>query len=80
MQCSDRVLSRIAGRVVIAGKGSVRYRGSRPDHHLYCAPTLILGAVDKEAVMKVVVLDHPKILGFFLRKIYGIKKIKETKE
>ena len=38
------------------------------------------GAVDKEAVMKVVVLDHPKILGFFLRKIYGIKKRKETKE
>ena len=39
-----------------------------------------VGAVDKEAVMKVVVLDHPKILGFFLRKIYGIKKIKDTKE
>ena len=27
--------------------------------------------------MKVVVLDHPKFLSFFLRKIYGIKKIKD---
>lgn len=27
--------------------------------------------------MKVVLLDHPKILSFFLRKIYGIKKVKE---
>ncbi|MBQ6336896.1 MAG: stage V sporulation protein SpoVM [Ruminococcus sp.] len=29
--------------------------------------------------MKVVVLDHPKILSFFLRRIYGIKKVKEQK-
>ena len=27
--------------------------------------------------MKVVVLDRPKVLSFFLRKIYGIKKVKE---
>ena len=26
--------------------------------------------------MKVVVLDHPKVVSFFLRKIYGIKKVK----
>ena len=29
--------------------------------------------------MKVVVLDRPKILSFFLRKIYGIKKVKDNK-
>lgn len=29
--------------------------------------------------MNVVVLDHPKILSFFLRRIYGIKKVKEQK-
>jgi len=27
--------------------------------------------------MKVVLLDHPKILGFFLRKYYRIPKVKE---
>lgn len=27
--------------------------------------------------MKVVVLDKPKFLSFFLRKIYGIKKVKD---
>lgn len=30
--------------------------------------------------MKVVVLDHPKVLSFFLRKIYRIKKVKEKQE
>ncbi|HBE14818.1 MAG TPA: stage V sporulation protein SpoVM [Ruminococcaceae bacterium] len=80
MQCADRVLGGTARRVAAARKGSVHYRGDRPDHHLYCAPTLSRRGDHKEAVMKVVVLDHPKILGFFLRKIYGIKKIKETKE
>lgn len=30
--------------------------------------------------MKVVVLDRPKVLSFFLRRIYGIKKVKEHKE
>ena len=29
--------------------------------------------------MKVVVLDHPKILSFFHRRIYGIKKVKKQK-
>ena len=29
--------------------------------------------------MKVVVLDHPKVLSFVLRKIYGIKKVKDPK-
>lgn len=27
--------------------------------------------------MKVIVLDRPKILSFFLRRIYGIKKVKD---
>jgi len=31
----------------------------------------------KEVAMKVVVLDHPKILSFFLRRIYGIKRVKD---
>ena len=30
--------------------------------------------------MKVVVLDRPKVLSFFLRRIYGIKKVKENRE
>lgn len=30
--------------------------------------------------MKVIVLDKPKVLSFFLRKIYGIKKIKEKQD
>ncbi len=30
--------------------------------------------------MKVVVLDHPKFLSFLLRRICGIKKVKEKKE
>lgn len=30
--------------------------------------------------MKVVVLDRPKVLSFFLRKICGIKKVKEQKQ
>ncbi len=30
--------------------------------------------------MKVVVLDRPKVLSFFLRKIYGIKKVKDKNE
>ena len=30
--------------------------------------------------MKVVVLDHPKVLSFILRRIYGIKKVKENQE
>ena len=30
--------------------------------------------------MKVVVLDHPKVLSFFLRRIYGIKKVKEKQQ
>ena len=25
--------------------------------------------------MKMIVIDNPKVLGFFLRKVYGIKKI-----
>ena len=29
--------------------------------------------------MKVVVLEKPKVLSFFLRRIYGIKKVKEPK-
>jgi len=27
--------------------------------------------------MKVIILDRPKVLSFFLRKIYGIKKCKK---
>ncbi len=27
--------------------------------------------------MKFIVIDNPKFIGFFLRKIFGIKKIKE---
>ena len=30
--------------------------------------------------MKVVVIDRPKVLSFFLRKIYGIKKVKDKQE
>jgi hypothetical protein len=30
--------------------------------------------------MKVVVLDHPKVLSFFLRRIYGIKRVKEKQQ
>lgn len=30
--------------------------------------------------MKVIILDHPKVLSFFLRKIYGIKKIREKQD
>lgn len=30
--------------------------------------------------MKVIILDKPKVLSFFLRKIYGIKKIKDPQE
>jgi len=30
--------------------------------------------------MKVVVLDRPKVLSFFLRRIYGIKKVKDKTE
>ena len=30
--------------------------------------------------MKVVVLDHPMILSFFLRRIYGIKKVKDKQD
>ncbi|MBQ3331499.1 MAG: stage V sporulation protein SpoVM [Ruminococcus sp.] len=30
--------------------------------------------------MKVIVLDRPKVLGFFLRKIYGIKKVKDVNQ
>jgi hypothetical protein len=30
--------------------------------------------------MKVVVLDRPRVLSFLLRRIYGIKKIKEQEE
>ncbi len=29
--------------------------------------------------MKVVVINRPKVIGFFLRKIFGIKKEKEQK-
>ena len=31
-------------------------------------------------MMKVIVLDRPRVLSFFLRKIYGIKKVKEEQE
>ena len=27
--------------------------------------------------MKVIIIDKPKVLGFILRRIYGIKKIKD---
>ena len=30
--------------------------------------------------MKVIVLDRPKVLGFLLRRIYGIKKVKDVRE
>ena len=30
--------------------------------------------------MKVIILDRPKVLSFFLRKIYGIKKVKDKQE
>ena len=30
--------------------------------------------------MKVIVIDRPKVLGFILRRIYGIKKVKDNKE
>ena len=30
--------------------------------------------------MKVIILEKPKVLSFFLRKIYGIKKVKELQE
>ena len=30
--------------------------------------------------MKVIVLDRPKVLSFFLRKICGIKKVKEKQQ
>ena len=35
------------------------------------------GSPKRGTAMKVVVLDHPKILGFILRRIYGIKKVKD---
>ena len=30
--------------------------------------------------MKVIVLDRPRVLSFFLRKIYGIKKVREKQQ
>ena len=54
-----------------AAEGCVRDGGDR--HHLHL-PEI------QEVSMKVIVLDKPKVLSFFLRKIYGIKKIKEPQE
>lgn len=53
-----------------ADEGGVRDRRAGDDHHLF---------ETEEVMVKVVVLDHPKVLSFFLRKIYGIKKVKEKK-
>lgn len=55
----------------LADKGGVHNRGDRAHMHL---PEL------KEVAMKVVVLDRPKFLSFFFRKIYGIKKVKDKQE
>ena len=54
-----------------ADKGSVYNCGDRAHLHL---------PERKEVAMKVVVLDRPKFLSFFLRKIYGIKKVKDKQE
>ena len=54
-----------------AGEGGVYNRGCRAHYHL---------PEHKEVAMKVVVLDRPKILSFFLRRIYGIKKTKDKQE
>ena len=45
--------------------------GGRPHLHL---PEM------REVSMKVIVLDRPRFLSFFLRKIYGIKKVKEKQQ
>lgn len=81
---TDRVFGGTLGRFAAADKGGVRDRGDRPDPYLYRAAILTRGFCcrdhrsSQEAAMKVVVLDHPKILGFFLRRIYGIKKVKDV--
>ena len=54
-----------------AAEGGVCDRGVYSNLHL---PEM------QEVSMKVIVLDRPKVLSFFLRKIYGIKKIKEKQE
>lgn len=76
---TDRVFGGASGRIASADEGGMRDRGDRPDLHLYRAAALN-PAVIREAVMKVIVLDRPKILGFFLRRIYGIKKVKDVNQ
>ena len=76
---TDRVLGGTSGRVDPADQGGLRDRGDCPDLHLYRAVALIPVLI-REAVMKVIVLDRPKVLGFLLRRIYGIKKVKDVRE
>lgn len=52
-----------------AAEGGVRDGGDR--HHLHLPEV-------QEVGMKVIVLDKPKVLSFFLRKLCGIKKVKEN--
>ena len=64
----DMLRGRTDNSFTAAYQGSVCYSGYSAHFHLYQR---------KEAAMKVIVLDRPKILSFFLRRIYGIKKTKD---
>ena len=65
---ADLLRMRLTDCGAAADEGGVCDRRARPHIHL---------SEDEEVMMKVVVLDRPKVLSFFLRKIYGIKKVKE---
>lgn len=53
-------------------RGISVFCGSRCDNTDTLPEKLLLGGIS----MKFVVIDNPKFFGFFLRKMFGIKKLK----
>ncbi len=69
MCAGDHVRRRAHHSGRAADEGGMRRGGGRAGYHVYFL---------QEVAMKVIVLDRPKVLSFFLRMMYGIKKETET--